>query len=66
MNPSARLGRKLIVRDFVFDSASQKEISAVMEELPPDVIIFPEEYAPMDYYPHIFRANPRDRSCGRP
>ena len=55
--PIRQAGRKLIVRDFVFDSASQKEISAVMEELPPDVIISLKN-TPHDYYP-TFPANPR-------
>ncbi len=32
--PIRQAGRNMIVRDFVFDSASQKELSAVMEELP--------------------------------
>ena len=44
------LGKEFIVRDFVFDSKSQKEIATVMEEMPSDVIISLKN-TPHDYYP---------------
>ena len=55
--PIHEAGKRLIVRDFVFDAASQGEIAAVMEELPPDVIISLKN-TPHDYYP-TFPVNPR-------
>lgn len=50
-------GKELIVRDFVFDPAAQKEIASVMTELPEDVIISLKN-TPHDYYP-TFPENPR-------
>lgn len=55
--PIHEAGRTLVVRDFVFDAASQRDISAVMEELPPDVVISLKN-TPHDYYP-TFPVNPR-------
>lgn len=43
-------GKEFIVRDFVFDASSQKEIATVMMELPEDVIISLKN-TPHDYYP---------------
>lgn len=43
-------GKEFIVRDFVFDASSQKEIATVMRELPEDVIISLKN-TPHDYYP---------------
>lgn len=48
--PIHEAGRTLIVRDFVFDSKSQKEIASVMENLPEDVVISLKN-TPHDYYP---------------
>jgi len=55
-------GKELIVRDFVFDSSSQKEIASVMEALPSDVIISLKN-TPHDYYP-TFPINPRIGKVG--
>lgn len=48
--PLHEAGKELIVRDFVFDAASQQQITSVMEELPEDVIISLKN-TPHDYYP---------------
>lgn len=45
-----KAGKELVVRDFVFDAASQQEIASVMEKLPEDVIISLKN-TPHDYYP---------------
>lgn len=56
------LGKEFIIRDFVFDAASQKEIATVMSELPSDVIISLKN-TPHDYYP-TFPVNPRIGNVG--
>ena len=61
--PIHKAGKRLIVRDFVFDAASQHEIATVMEELPEDVIISLKN-TPHDYYP-TFPVNPRIGRVGR-
>lgn len=48
--PIHNAGKKLIVRDFVFDSKSHGEIASVMEALPEDVIISLKN-TPHDYFP---------------
>ena len=55
--PIARVGKRLVVRDFVFDAAAQAEIVAAMEALPADVVIELKN-TPHDYYP-TFPDNPR-------
>lgn len=61
--PIHAAGKKLVVRDFVFDPQAHKEISKVMEELPEDVIISLKN-TPHDYYP-TFPENPRIGNVGR-
>lgn len=56
------LGKEFIIRDFVFDADSQKEIATVMEELPSDVIISLKN-TPHDYYP-TFPINRRIGNVG--
>lgn len=56
------LGKELVVRDFVFDSQSQKEIASVMEGLDDDVIISLKN-TPHDYYP-TFPVNKRIGDVG--
>lgn len=48
--PIYAAGKKLIVRDFAFDSQAQQDIIKVMQELPEDVIISLKN-TPHDYYP---------------
>lgn len=60
--PIHAAGRKLIVRDFVFDPKAHKEISSVMEKLPEDVVISLKN-TPHDYYP-TFPLNSRIGNVG--
>lgn len=55
--PIHAAGKKLIIRDFVFDSEAHQAISTAMEQLPED-IIFALKNTPHDYYP-TFPDNPR-------
>lgn len=55
-------GKKLIVRDFVFDPEAHTAIARVMEDLPSDVIISLKN-TPHDYYP-TFPANSRIGNVG--
>ena len=55
--PIHAAGKKLIIRDFVFDSTAHKDISEAMDQLPKD-IIFSLKNTPHDYYP-TFPHNPR-------
>lgn len=59
----SEFGKELVVRDFVFNASSQKEIASVMEELPEDVIISLKN-TPHDYYP-TFPINPRIGKVGK-
>ena len=56
------MGKKLVVRDFVFDPAAQQQIASVMESLPEDVVISLKN-TPHDYYP-TFPENPRIGNVG--
>jgi hypothetical protein len=56
-------GKLLVVRDFVFDSATQAELASVMQHLPGDVVISLKN-TPHDYYPS-FPDNPRIGQVGR-
>lgn len=60
--PLAAQGKKLIVRDFVFDSAAHREISDTMERLPSDIAMCFKN-TPHDYYP-TFPDNPRIGNVG--
>lgn len=60
--PIHAAGKKLIVRDFVFDPQAHKEISSVMEALPEDVIISLKN-TPHDFYP-TFPENTRIGEVG--
>ena len=55
--PIAHAGKRLVVRDFVFDAAAQGELAAAMETLSPNVVISLKN-TPHDYYP-TFPHNPR-------
>jgi len=55
--PIKAAGAKLIVRDFVFNSAAHADISSAMEKLPGD-ITYSLKNTPHDYYP-TFPDNPR-------
>jgi len=55
--PIARAGKRLVVRDFVFDAEAQAEIASAMAALPPDVVVSLKN-TPHDYYP-TFPHNPR-------
>ena len=55
-------GRKLIVRDFVFDPSAQAEIASVMEKMPSDVALALKN-TPHDYYP-TYPDNPRIGNVG--
>ncbi|MFA6776701.1 MAG: hypothetical protein WCR76_10605 [Sphaerochaetaceae bacterium] len=48
--PIHKAGKRLVVRDFVFNPETHKEIASVMEHLPDDVIISLKN-TPHDYYP---------------
>lgn len=60
--PTRAAGKKMLVRDFVFNAAAHAEIASVMEELPPDVGISLKN-TPHDYYP-TFPDNPRIGNVG--
>jgi len=53
----SKAGKRLIVRDFVFDAAAHQEISGAMQSLPTS-IAFSLKNTPHDYYP-TFPDNPR-------
>lgn len=55
--PVSAAGKKLIIRDFVFDPGAHKDIAEAMERLPKD-IVFSLKNTPHDYYP-TFPDNPR-------
>ena len=48
--PIAAAGKKLIIRDFVFDAKSHNQIATTMEKLPSDIGIALKN-TPHDYYP---------------
>lgn len=48
--PIHEAGKRLVVRDFVFDPQAHREIAGVMERLPGDVVISLKN-TPHDYYP---------------
>ena len=60
--PIKAAGKKLIVRDFVFDPEAHHEIASAMEQLPEDVVISLKN-TPHDYYP-TFPANSRIGNVG--
>lgn len=60
--PIKAAGKRLIVRDFVFDPEAHREIADAMEQLPKDVIISLKN-TPHDYYP-TFPANTRIGKVG--
>ena len=60
--PIHAAGKKLIVRDFVFNAQAHQEIAATMEQLPRDVIMALKN-TPHDYYP-TFPDNPRIGNVG--
>lgn len=55
--PISAAGKKLIIRDFVFDPEAHADIVKALEQLPTD-IIFSLKNTPHDYYP-TFPDNPR-------
>jgi len=61
--PIHAAGKKLVVRDFVFDPEAHKEIAGVMAQLPEDVIISLKN-TPHDYYP-TFPNNSRIGQVGQ-
>jgi len=60
--PIHAAGKKLVVRDFVFNPEAHKAIASVMENLPSDVVISLKN-TPHDYYP-TFPENPRIGNVG--
>lgn len=60
--PIHAAGKRLVVRDFVFDPQAHAEISHVMEQLPSDVVISLKN-TPHDYFP-TFPENSRIGSVG--
>jgi len=60
--PIHAAGRKLVVRDFVFNPQAQEEIVSVMEKLPADVVISLKN-TPHDFYP-TFPMNSRIGNVG--
>lgn len=60
--PIKKAGRRLIVRDFVFDPEAHHEIATAMQMLPEDVIISLKN-TPHDYYP-TFPPNQRIGNIG--
>lgn len=61
-NPIKDAGKKLIIRDFVFNAEEHKRIAEVMENLPNDIGIALKN-TPHDYYP-TFPDNPRIGNVG--
>ncbi len=57
-----RFGKRLVVRDFVFNPAAHHAIASVMEELPPNVAMSLKN-TPHDYYP-TFPTNTRIGGVG--
>jgi hypothetical protein len=55
--PIHAAGRRLVIRDFVFDAKTHEEIARAMEQLPADVVISLKN-TPHDFYP-TFPDNPR-------
>lgn len=55
--PIHAAGKKLVIRDFVFDAKTHEDIAKAMEQLPDDVIISLKN-TPHDFYP-TFPDNPR-------
>lgn len=60
--PIHAAGKKLVVKDFVFNPEAHKAIASVMENLPSDVVISLKN-TPHDYYP-TFPENPRIGNVG--
>ena len=60
--PISAAGKKLIIRDFVFNSKAHHDIASTMEQLPKDVIMSLKN-TPHDYYP-TFPDNPRIGNVG--
>jgi hypothetical protein len=60
--PIHAAGKKLIIRDFVFDAKAHHDIAAAMDQLPGD-IAFALKNTPHDYYP-TFPDNPRIGKVG--
>ena len=58
----SQLGKDLVIRDFVFDPDSHRELASVINDLPDDVIISLKN-TPHDYYP-TFPQNPRIGKVG--
>ncbi|TDE01137.1 hypothetical protein [Jiangella asiatica] len=55
--PSAEYGKRLVVRDFVFDRRTQNDLAAAWKALPGDIVVCLKN-TPHDYYP-TFPHNPR-------
>ncbi len=60
--PISAAGKKLIIRDFVFNTKAHHDIASTMEQLPNDVIMSLKN-TPHDYYP-TFPDNPRIGNVG--
>lgn len=60
--PISAAGKRLAIRDFVFNAKAHNEIASTMEQLPNDVIIALKN-TPHDYYP-TFPDNPRIGKVG--
>jgi hypothetical protein len=60
--PLQRAGKRLVVRDFVFDSAAHADIASGIEALPAEIIVSFKN-TPHDYYP-TFPHNPRIGQVG--
>ncbi|TBL80600.1 hypothetical protein [Paenibacillus thalictri] len=60
--PLQAAGKKLVIRDFVFDAKAHHDIAAAMEQLPQD-IAFALKNTPHDFYP-TFPDNPRIGKVG--
>jgi hypothetical protein len=57
-----RHGKKLVIRDFVFDRKAQDDLAKAMVDLPQDIVICLKN-TPHDYYP-TFPDNPRIGAVG--
>ncbi len=60
--PITAAGKKLVIRDFVFNAKAHQDIAGTMEQLPRDVIMALKN-TPHDYYP-TFPDNPRIGNVG--
>lgn len=61
--PIHAAGKRLVVRDFVFNPDAHRDISEAMESLPSDVVLSLKN-TPHDYYP-TFPINPRIGNVGK-